>query len=153
MEFDFHQWQSDLTSLISTTLGEFRSNAEDDMEMFAVDCHPWNGAIVLAFLTHSEVKDAPFLSDAAEMAAWKNYDFGAGLTSWQPAFGIALRMRTVYEKAGENRFYVARQFFHGCGAAVAAKPVQHMLSKYRLANAFKITVPHPDTAEEYYSSK
>jgi len=153
MKLHYDKWQTDLAELISAALGEFRSKAEDEMEMFAVDCHPWNGVIVLAFLAHSELKDAPFLSEAAEMAAWKYYDFGAGLTSWQPVCEFASRMRTMYENAGENRSDVARQFLQGCAAAVASKPVQDMLSKYRLAKGFKITIPHPDTAEECYPAK
>ena len=63
---DFDQWQADLTKLIATALGEFTGGKDDEMERFAVDCHPWNGIIVLAFLTKSELKDAPCLSDAAE---------------------------------------------------------------------------------------
>jgi len=59
----------------------------------------------------------------------------------------------MYENAGENRSDVARQFLQGCAAAVASKPVQDMLSKYRLAKGFKITIPHPDTAEECYPAK
>jgi hypothetical protein len=78
MTLTSEECRSDLTTLISTALGEFRAVTDDEMEMFAVDCHPWNGVIVLAFLTHAELKDAPFLSEAALMAAWKYYDFGAG---------------------------------------------------------------------------
>jgi hypothetical protein len=149
MTFFFKQWQSELTQLISDALGEFRSNAEDEMEIFALDCHPWNGVIALAFLTHLELEDAPFLTEAAEMAAWKYYDFGANLTSWRLVSAVASRMRPVYESS-ENRYDVAREFFQGCAAAVASKPVQDTLATYRLAQGFKITIPHPDNAEEYY---
>jgi hypothetical protein len=124
------------------------------MEMFALDCAPWNGMIGLAFLTRSELKDAPFLADVAEMAAWKYFDFSADLPSWQPAIGVASRMRPCYEAAEEaNRQDVVRQFCRRCAEAVASEPVQDMLARYRLARDFKITVQHPDTAEEFYPPK
>lgn len=144
------QCRSDLTALFSTALSEFRAVTDDEMEMFAVDCHPWNGVVVLAFLTHAELNDAPFLSEAAEMAAWKYYDFGAALTCWQSASDIGSRMRAAYEEAGGTRSTVARLFFQACAEAVASKQVQDVLVTYRLAEGFKITIPHPDTGEEYY---
>ena len=81
---DYEKWQSELMTLITAALEEFRSEAEDEMEMFAVDCHPWNGTIALAFLTRSESQDDPSLRKASEMAAWRYYDFGAGLTPGAP---------------------------------------------------------------------
>jgi hypothetical protein len=150
MSLEFRQWQSDLTEVVSTALREFRGAADDEMEMFAVDCHPWNGVVVLAFLTRSESRDAPYLSEAAEMAAWKYYDFGANLACWQSALSLASKMRSAYEEARDNRSSVAEQFLQQCAAAVASKAVQDALSTYRLAKGFKITVPHPDKGEEYY---
>jgi hypothetical protein len=150
MTLAFEQWRRDLTTLFSTALGEFNAGIDDEMEMFAVDCHPWNAVIVLAFLTHAELKDAPFLAEVAEMAAWKYYDFGADLPCWHSELDIGSRMRTEYEKAGENRSTVATQFFKASAEAVASKQVQDALFTYRLTEKFKITVPHPDTGEEYY---
>lgn len=153
MKLNINQWQNSLAKLISAALTEFRASTDDEMEMFAVDCHPWNGVIVLAFLTHSELKDAPFLSEAAEMAAWKYYDFGAGLASWQPASNLASAMRSAYEDAGEDRQDVANQFFQGCAAAVASKPVQDALSAFHQVKGFKVSIPHPDSGVEYYPPK
>ena len=153
MTIAIEECRSDLTTLVSTALGEFRAGIDDEMEMFAVDCHPWNGVIVLAFLTHAELKDAPFLSEAAEMAAWKYYDFGAGLACWYSASEIGSIMRTAYEKAGDIRSTVATQFLQACAEAVASKPVQDVLFTYRLAEKFKITISHPDTGEEFYPPK
>jgi len=153
MKLNVNQWQNSLAKLIAEALVEFRGTTDDEMEMFAVDCHPWNGVIVLAFLTHSELKDAPFLSEAAEMAAWKYYGFGASLASWQPASDLAAAMRSAYENAGEDRQDVANQFFQGCAAAVASKPVQDALSAFRLAQGFKVSIPHPDSGAEYYRPK
>ena len=150
MKLNVNQWQNSLAKLIVEALAEFRDRADDEMELFAVDCHPWNGVIVLAFLTESELKDSPFLSEVAEMAAWKYYDFGAGLASWQPVSEIASAMRTAYAVAGENRQEVANQFLHGCAAAVVSKQVQDALSAFRLAKGFKVSIPHPDSGDEYY---
>ncbi len=147
---DYEQWQNELITLIAAALEEFRSEAEDDMAMFAVDCHPWNGTIALAFLTHSESQDDPSLRNVSEMAAWRYYDFGAGLTSWRPAQGVASAMRVVYEGAGEDRHDVSSWFFQGCATASASKRVRQALSRYRLAKGFNLTVPHPDTGEEFY---
>ena len=143
------EYQRDLTTLISTALGQFRTGINDEMEMFAVDCHPWNGVIVLAFLTRAELNDAPFLAEVAEMAAWKYYDFGADLPCWHSSSEIGSRMRTEYEEAGANRSTVATQFFRVRAQVVASKPVQDVLFTYRLTDKFKITIPHPDTDEEY----
>jgi hypothetical protein len=154
MKFNYDQWQRDLTQLISESLAEFRSKAAEEMETFALDCHPWNGDIGLAFLTRSELKEDPFLSEAAEMAAWKYFDFGAGLACWQPPPTVASGMRPVYEAAGEeNRPKVVREFLERCARAMASKPVQDILAQYRLAENFKITIQHPDTAEEFYPPK
>jgi hypothetical protein len=150
MSLTFEKYRSDLTMLISTALGEFRAGFDDELEMFAVDCHPWNGVIALAFLTRVELIDAPFLADVAEMAAWKYYDFGADLPCWHSAADIGSKMRTEYEGAGDNRSTVATQFFQACARAVASNQVQDALLRYRLSEKFKITIPHPDADEEYY---
>jgi hypothetical protein len=144
------QWQSDLAATTTIALAEFRRGADDKMKTFAVDCHPWNGVIALAFLTEQELQDAPFLSEAAEMAAWKYYDFGRRLASWQSASGIGSQMRTMHESDGERKDRIAEQLFQRCAAAVASKPVQTALSMFHRARDFKITIPHPDTGAEYY---
>jgi hypothetical protein len=131
MTIAIEQCRRDLTMLISTALGEFRTGIDDEMVMFAVDCHPWNGVVVLAFLTYSELTDAPFLSEAAEMAAWKYYDFGAGLPCWQSALDTGTRMRTAYEVAGGTRSTVVRQFLQACAEAVASKQVQDVPAEER----------------------
>jgi hypothetical protein len=150
MTIEFEEYRSALSTLISTALGEFRTGNDDEMEMFAVDCHPWNGVVVLAFLTHAELRDAPFLSEAAEMAAWKYYDFGAVLACWRSASELGSRMRAAYEEAGAARSTVARRYFQACAEAVASKQVQDVLFTYHLAEGFKITITHPDSGEEFY---
>jgi hypothetical protein len=147
---NFEQWTDDLSRSMTNALIEFGSKYNEEMAVFAVDCHPWNGVIVLAFLTQSELKDDPLVAEASEMAAWKHYDFGGGLLSWQSASDLGSSMRSAYEQSGDNRPVVARQFCRACATAVASKPVQDALSSFRLCKDFRITVPHPDTDEEFF---
>jgi hypothetical protein len=147
---DFDKWQADLVTAIADVLHEFRSFAEDEMAIFAVDCHPWNGIIVLAFLTSQEKRNDPLLMDASEMAAWKYYDFAAEFTSWQCSRQIGAQMRKLYDDAREGHEHVVRQSLRACADVVASEPVQTALAKYRLAPSFKIMITHPDTGEEYF---
>lgn len=153
MKLELSEWTKDLTMSIATTLGEFRNQSDDEMEIFAVDCHPWNGVISLAFLTHNELFESPFLSEAAEMAAWKYYDFGSSLDSWRLASSIGSRMREAYEKAGGNRAKVAEEFYRACARCVAATLVQNVLNKYKRTRNFRISITHPDTGMEFYPPK
>lgn len=151
VDVSFDDWRRRLAELVAATLAEFRGSDYDEMEMFAVDCHPWNGILVLAFLTRSEVLDAPSLSDIAEMAAWRYYDFGAALPTWRGGVsGIESAMRRSYESVAGNRADIATRFFLECATAVASKPVQDALSGFRLSPQFKVSVQHPDTGEEFY---
>ena len=143
-------WQDNLADFISSALTQFRSSADEEMERFAVDCHPWNSLIVLAFLTRAELKEAPSLLDPAEMAGWKYYDFGAGLPISPAAAGIGSKMRSAYENTSDGKANVARLFLQRCAAAVASKPVQDALATFTLADGFRITITHPDTDEEFY---
>lgn len=147
---DFDQWQSQIADIIATVLREYRGNIDDELEQFAVDCHPWNGVIALALLTHEELESTPFLSEPGEMAAWKHYNCGSSLPVSQRITALALQMRTAYESAEINRASVANQFFRRCALAVAAQPVQDALSTYRLSVRFKITIPHPDSNEDFF---
>ncbi len=115
VDVSFDDWRRRLAELVAATLAEFRGSDYDEMEMFAVDCHPWNGILVLAFLTRSEVLDAPSLSDIAEMAAWRYYDFGAALPTWRGGVsGIESAMRRSYESVAGNRADIATRFFLEC---------------------------------------
>ena len=147
---DYEKWMSALTTLMTATLTEFRCRSDDEMERFAVDCHPWNGTIILAFLTCAEAQDDPSLRDSSEMAGWKFYDFGASCTSWRAATSLGSAMRLVYEGAGEDRGHVSREFLQACAKAAASEQVQRALSRYRRPEVFDVTIPHPDTGEEYY---
>lgn len=150
MTFNIHNWENKLADVLSSSLAIFRNENEDEMEMFAVDCHPWNGIIALAFLTHSELKDAPYLSEASEIAAWKNYNFTAKLETSESLSTVGLEMRTEYETSGGDKSSIVKLFLRSCAAAVASKKVQDVLSTYRLSGSFKITIPHPDSNEEYF---
>ena len=69
--------------------------AEDPgrVEAFALDCHPWNGVLDLAFLTRREAEADPSLGDPDEMAAWEHFHFAEGLAAWAPATRLAAAMR------------------------------------------------------------
>jgi hypothetical protein len=150
MNEDIGTWGSDVGQFISTALAQFKVQTSEQMEQFAVDCHPWNGVIALGFLTTSEVEDSPFLAEAEEMAAWKFYDFASALPGSSTDLGS--RMRKLYEQGGDDKSKVAERFFLACAAAVASKSVQDQLSKYNLSQGFKITIPHPDSGKEYYAA-
>lgn len=148
---NFEQWTTDLSRSITDALRDFRSKVNDEMAVFAVDCAPWNGVIVLAFLTQPELNENPILSEPSEMAAWRYYDFGARLPFGQSvSIALGSHMRTTYEQAGENRGDMANQFFRACANAAASEPVIKALSHFSRTAAFRITIPHPDTNEEYY---
>ena len=79
-----------------------------------------------------------------------SYAFTEPLASWQPIADLGWKMRTIYDEAGDKRSVQARHFFQACATAIASKPVQDALSTFRLTKGFRITIPHPDTDEEFY---
>jgi hypothetical protein len=143
-------WEIKLSALVARALEAFSILAQDRVELFAVDCHPWNGIIVLAFLTASEAEQNPQLREPAEMAAWKYYDFPSVLPNWQPPSDLGSTMRNAYENAGGDRAAVADTFFRACAAAVGTSAVQEALAKYPRSDTFRISICHPDTGREYY---
>jgi len=147
-----HQWTARLAGLIVNALSEFRGQVDGQIEAFAVDCHPWHGGLGLAMLTHDEVVNDPVLFDPAEMAAWKHFDFGSNLASWQAAADLASQMREAYYKSNDHAD-VAEEYLRACADAVATPAVQQALSKYDLTDAFRIFVRHPDTDKQYYQPK
>lgn len=149
MRLPTHQWTARLAGLIENALREFRDQVAGQIESFAVDCHPWNGVLDLAILTHDEVVNDRLLIDPAEMAAWKHYHFGSSLASWPAVGDLASQMREAYSKSND-RADVAEEYLRACADAVATPAVQQALSKYDLTDAFRISVCHPDTDKEYY---
>lgn len=144
MSDDMDKWRGDFIRSVADALDEFRAKTNERMVRFAVDCHPWNGVIALAFLTATEVAESPFLIGPDEMAAWKFYNFA-------PAPELGSRMRKLYEQAAGDKAEVADRFFKACGHAIASKRIQAILSKYDLSEGFTITIPHPDDNGECYS--
>jgi hypothetical protein len=149
MTLPTRQWTTRLAALIEMALAEFRDQVQGQIDSFAVDCHPWNGVLDLAILTHDEVLNDPLLFNPAEMAAWKHYHFGAGLKSWQAAGKLASQMRETYDKS-TDRPAVAEEYLRACAAAVATTAVQQSLSRYPMTDGFRIAVRHPDTDKEYH---
>jgi hypothetical protein len=146
-------WSTQLATAIQNALIDFRAQIDDQVEMFAIDCHPWNGVLVLAMLTRSETKSDILLADPAEMAAWKHYDFGANLETWRRGNKLTLQMKADYERAGESRVSVAESYLRACSDAVASDVVQLALSNFDRAIGFRISVAHPDSGMEFYSGK
>jgi hypothetical protein len=144
-------WKIDLSATVACTLNAFSSQIQDRVELFAIDCHPWNGILFLAFLTVPEVEMNPKLKEPAEMAAWRYYDFASVVSAWKPSLKLGGLMREAYEQAEKNCPEVADVFFRACADAAKMTAVQRAISKYKLSNAFRITVCHPDTGQEYYS--
>ncbi len=139
MNVNFSTWSSELAVAI-----------EDQVDTFAVDCHPWNGIIALAILTQSEINNDPLLYQLCEMASWRYYNFGASLESWQQTSDLALQMKIDYERAGENRALIAEGYLHACSSAVASNVVQAALSTIDRTDSLRISVAHPDSGLELY---
>ena len=152
MNTTIDSWEINLSALVASTLDAYGSQFEDEIELFAVDCHPWNGILVLAILTVAEAESNPELNDTAEMAAWKYYDFASELAEWEPASKLSSSMREAYDRAETDRSVVADQFLRACAAAVRTAVVQEALTKYSLADTFRISVSHPDTGQEYVTT-
>ncbi|VTR97016.1 hypothetical protein [Tuwongella immobilis] len=148
MDETIEKWRSSLLQFVSTALSDFREQVSEQMEQFALDCHPWNGSIILAFLTTAEVQESPFLAEAEEMAAWKYYDFASVRSSSHPDVGQL--MQDVYNQY-DDKAVGAELFFKGCADVMASTAIQEALSKYNTSNSFTISVPHPDTGKEYYT--
>ncbi len=143
-------WIDVLSLAMANTLNEFRERLADRVELLAVDCHPWNGFLDLALLTSSEAKRNPWLSTPSEMAAWQFFHFSSGLASWQPASELARQMREKYSQSSGDLAIMAEGYLRACAVALASNAVQGSISKYELANSFRLSVPHPDTNEDFY---
>jgi hypothetical protein len=144
------EWERGLTFVVSAALREFRTNCNETMRVFAVDCYPWNGFLALAFLTEEEASHDSLLLQPQEIAAWMYYDFGSKLLSWGEIEELLSWMRSQYEAPNVNRADVARDFLQRAASAMHAQSVQDALDSFLLGEQFAVTVPHPDTNEEFF---
>ncbi|QDU75393.1 hypothetical protein Pan97_24250 [Bremerella volcania] len=135
----------ELTSIIAKTLNAYHSVPGESIKIVALDFHPWNGFLALAILTESEVATDPLLDDLTEMAAWKHYDFGANLDDWD-VNSILTEMKAIYDEIQD-----AQLLFQCCASAMASASVQQALSRYSLADGFRISVANPDDNVEYFT--
>jgi hypothetical protein len=147
------EWAAQLSGLIAGALDVFRGEVKDRIEIFAVDCHPWNGVLDLALLTQAEAANDPLLCDPTEMAAWRSYHFASGLACWSPASELARQMQEAYDESGEDRAATAESYLRACARAVATEGVQRSLSRYEVSEAFRICVRHPDNEAEFYPTR
>lgn len=144
------EWAAQLSKLIAGTLDACRGEVRDRIEIFAVDCHPWNGVLDLALLTQAEAEEDPLLCEPLEMAAWRLYHLGAGRECWRPASVLACQMKEAYDGSGEGRAATAEIYLRACAKAVATEVVQRSLSRYQVSDRFRICVRHPDSETEFY---
>jgi hypothetical protein len=85
------------------------------------------------------------------MAAWKFFHFSSGLASWQAEAELGQRMcRHYHQSTEEDRASVAEGYLRACAIALEAGVVQEAISRYELSEDFGLSVPHPDSDEEFY---
>ena len=143
-------WSERLTMVISGTVSEFEGRVRGvPVVRFAIDCQPWSGFLTLALLTAEEAEADPLLLDPAEMAAWRNYGFPDGLTSWCQAQGLGREMQDSYTAASEKEV-MADAFFSACALAVARAEAAGSLGLLDRDGRFQISVTHPDDGREFY---
>jgi hypothetical protein len=143
-------WMPRLSAAIAATVREFASGLGDTpVALLAVDCHPWHGSVGLSVLTAAEADADGLLADPAEMAAWRHYDFSAGLASWQPAAPLGRSMRAAYEAAADRRA-AAEAFFRACAEAVACPEAVAALGSLQRRGDFRISVACPDDGREFF---
>ena len=62
------QWETSLAKTIAAALIEISGMTRDEMKMFDVDCHPWNGEVFLALLSAVEAESDPSLANVCACA-------------------------------------------------------------------------------------
>jgi hypothetical protein len=145
---DLVMWADRLSKAIALALSEFSAQNQEEIEVFAIDCHPWNGQVNLAILTTSEAKADPLLVDAAELAAWKHYGFESQFASWARANELCSSMRETYYRT-DDRAALTDGYLQACATAAMATVVRNGLSAFNLSERFRISVCHPDGNREY----
>ena len=76
MNTDLDKWAAELALMVSKSLVAFRSQVDEQVEIFAVDCHPWNAIIGLDLpLTTREIMEDPQIANPSAKASWKYFDF------------------------------------------------------------------------------
>src|SRR3984957_11383878 len=120
---------------------------------FNVGCFPWHGRIELSILTAEELSTNPVLQEPGEMAAWYHYNFGVGLTSWDPdAAELGRQMLHNYNAAVEvDKPATVEAFLRACASAAARPEVAAALGSLVHDPRFKISVDHPDHRPEFSS--
>jgi hypothetical protein len=143
-------WKRSLADTIATTVKEFAPVMRGiPVVLLALDCQPWHGSLGLSLLTAAEAEADTQLADPAEMAAWRYYDFSAGLVSWQPAALLGRSMRAAYESAPDRRA-TAESFFRACAEALASPDVAGVVGSLARADEFRMSVAHPDDGREFF---
>lgn len=139
-----------LADIIAATVREFAPVLRGTpVVLLAVDCQPWHGLLGISLLTAAEVDADAQLADPAEMAAWRYYDFSAGLASWQPAALLGRFMQAAYESASDRQA-TAESFLRACAGAVASPLVVAAVRSLERTGNFRISVTDPDNGREFF---
>ena len=143
-------WANSFADSLAATIAEIRPTLGNaPVSILALDCHPWNGDIFLAILTLAEIQDDPEIAQTAEMAAWKNYDCGAGSAVWQQTRQLGLELKSIYERV-DDKAVATDECFGLCVASLKSDQVQAEIDNLVVADDFRISCAHPDTELEYY---
>lgn len=138
--------------IISSSLNDlidYLSN-EGDLDMFAIDFHPWDGLIEYSVLTKSEVEEDPLLKNSEEMADWKFFHVSSESSVWRDGISqIAHDIKISYEEA-ENKVEMIEAEYKCIVSAMESENVQSSLAELSLSQSFRISIANPDSGDEYY---
>ncbi len=146
-------WAARLASAIAAAVREYLPTHRDipPVVAFHVGCFPWHGQIELSALTADELAADPALQTPGEVAAWRHYNFTAGLTSWETVAELGRQMSSAYSAADEkDRPATTDAFLHACAVAVGSQEVLAALAVMNRDPRFTISVTHPDSDHEFY---
>ena len=147
MDLFSQDWSNKLTACFTTTIRESAKRAHGrPVSMFAVDFHPWHGAIYLALLLEEEIDGDPELHTPEEMAAWELYDCSNGIPAWNQALDFTKQLRAL--DPNENDYLRAYRFISSIISALETE----IRSTYMIGRGFRISVAHPDTLEEFFKA-
>ncbi len=146
-------WTRGLATVIAAGLREFGACRLRGTPVVALDvgCFPWLGSVELSVLTAEELDADPVLLEPGEVAAWRHYNFTAGLTSWDAAAELGAQMAEAYQAARDGgRAATADAFLRACAVAVASPQVAKALESLERDPRFRVSVKHPDDCREFW---
>lgn len=147
-------WTRRLAAALASAIAEAAAELRGvPVVRLAVDCHPWNGILLLAVLTAAEADADAALLDPREMAAWDRHAMSDRLPAWALVEALEWEMRAAYESAAQtagDHKVVAEAYFRACAAAAANPEVAAALDLFERDPRFRVTITHPDNNREFY---